>query len=311
MKSITQDIRYRLSILSFTEKYGVTQAAIKYHMNRQFIYRLLWRYDGTPNSLMPRSRKPHHHPNQHTPEELQLIRNMWRRNSHAGLVVLWVKLRLRGYRRSITGLYRCLQRMGLRKIPLPNPKRISKQYQQALFPGEKVQIDVKVVPAACIVGQAKANGERMFQYTAIDECTRVRYLEAFREQSTYSSTIFLQHLVKKFKFRIHKVQTDNGIEFTNRFVRTKQERLTLFETQLAIYGIVHQKIRPYTPRHNGKVERSHRKDNDYFYASHCFYSFEDFKRQLTIRNRQYNDFPMRPLKWKSPNEVLRSFLSTV
>ncbi len=56
-----------------------------------------------------------------------------------------------------------------------------------------------------------------------------------------------------------------------------------------------------------KVERSHRKDNEQFYASHRFYSFDDFVKQLTVRQKQYNNFPMRPLNWKSPYDVLFSF----
>ena len=68
-------------------------------------------------------------------------------------------------------------------------------------------------------------------------------------------------------------------------------------------------IAPYTPRHNGKVERSHRKDNEYFYATHTFYSFEDFKKQLSVHNRKYNNFPMRPLNWKSPADYIKAFSS--
>ena len=73
-------------------------------------------------------------------------------------------------------------------------------------------------------------------------------------------------------------------------------------------GIQHKLIKPYTPRHNGKVERSHRKDNEYFYATHSFYSFDDFKQQLSVHNRNYNNFPMRPLNWKSPADYLKAFL---
>ena len=86
--------------------------------------------------------------------------------------------------------------------------------------------------------------------------------------------------------------------------------VTLFERTLKQCGVRHKLIRPYTPRHNGKVERSHRKDNEYFYATHRFYSFEDFKKQLAVHSRKYNDFPMRPLGWKSPNEYLNHFLAT-
>ena len=72
-------------------------------------------------------------------------------------------------------------------------------------------------------------------------------------------------------------------------------------------GIRHKLIRVYTPRHNGKVERRHRKDNEYFYASHKFYSFEDFRKQLAVWQYKYNGFPMRPLNWRSPKQVLSAF----
>ena len=72
-------------------------------------------------------------------------------------------------------------------------------------------------------------------------------------------------------------------------------------------AIRHKPIKPYTPKHNGKVERSHRKDNEEFYAIHKFYSFDDFKKQLAGRQRQYNNFPMRPLNWLPPKQVLFAF----
>ena len=81
------------------------------------------------------------------------------------------------------------------------------------------------------------------------------------------------------------------------------------EKQRREYGIEHQKIRPCTSRHNGKVERSHRKDNEAFDASHKFDSFADFKRQLARRNRICNAFPMRPLGWDSPNKCLEKYLA--
>lgn len=312
MKSITQDIRYYQAILSYADKHGVTKAAIKYRTYRQFIYRLRNRYDGTPESLAPKSRRPHHHPNEHSDKEIALILRMRKRRPNTGLVRFWVRLRKKGYTRSIAGLYRCMKRLGLKtSTPKKKPVYQPKPYQQAIFPGEKVQIDVKVVPAVCIVGQAKEQGEKMYQYTAIDECTRFRFIAAFKEQSTYSSMLFLQQLIRRFPFQIHKVQTDNGAEFTKRFQAADEENLTLFEKELKRLGIAHQKIRPYTPRHNGKVERSHRKDNEEFYATHTFFSFEDFKVQLARRNREYNNFPMRPLGWKSPREALSLFLSCV
>ncbi|WP_143312691.1 integrase core domain-containing protein, partial [Clostridium sp. N3C] len=82
-----------------------------------------------------------------------------------------------------------------------------------------------------------------------------------------------------------------------------------FQLCLKQHNIIHKQIRPFTPRHNGKVERSHRKDNERFYATHSFFSFDDFSKQLkTYNSRDYNNFPMRPLKWKSPNSVLKDFI---
>ena len=305
MNTITQTMRFRQALIKYSLKYDVTKAAIRYKVNRQYVYRWMKRYDGTPQSLADKSHRPHHHPNQHTPEELKLIADMRKRNTNAGLVVFWVKLRQRGYSRSITGLYRVLQKTGQLTVKPPNPKYIPKPYEKMFYPGQRVQIDVKVVPTSCIVGDAK--GEKFYQYTAIDEYSRFRYLEAFKEQSTYSSAIFLEHLVKAFKFPIECVQTDNGMEFTKKLSVGKQTP-TMFERALQNHGIKHKLIRPFTPRHNGKVERSHRKDNEYFYATHKFYSFDDFAKQLKLHNYKYNKFPMRPLNWKAPADYIESFL---
>ena len=310
MASITQDMRYRLSLIRYADKYGVSKAVVKYKTNRQYIYRWKRRYDGSWDSLHDRSRRPYHHPSQHTPQEIKLIRDMWRRNSHDGLVVFWVKLRRCGYSRSISGLYRFLRKQGIMAVHPPNPKYIPKPYEKMDYPGQRIQVDVKFVPSACLKN-SQVIGKQFFQYTAIDEYSRWRFVEAFEEHSTYSSAQFVDHLVKAFPGKIECIQTDNGTEFTNRFT-THRDKPTLFEKRLEEHGIRHKLIRPYTPRHNGKVERSHRKDNERFYATHLFYSFEDFARQLKAYNRKdYNDFPMRPLGWKTPDEVLREYLNSL
>lgn len=135
MASITQDMRYRLSLIKYAEKFGVTKAAIKYKTNRQYIYRWKRRYDGSIESLRERSRRPHHHPNQHTPDEIKLISDMRRCNPDAKLVVFWVKLMQRGYSRSIPGLYRFLRKQGMMAVHPPNPKYIPKPYEQMDYPG--------------------------------------------------------------------------------------------------------------------------------------------------------------------------------
>ena len=80
------------------------------------------------------------------------------------------------------------------------------------------------------------------------------YLEAFEEHSSYSSALFVEHLIKRFPFKIECIQTDNGQEFTKKLGSSKTPTSTMFEATLAQYNIKHKLIRPYTPRHNGKVE---------------------------------------------------------
>ena len=81
------------------------------------------------------------------------------------------------------------------------------------------------------------------------------------------------------------VQTANGFEFTNRFSNSKRDIPALFENTAAELSIRHKLIRPYTPRHNGKVERSHREDQRRLYESHRFFSLKGFAAQLTLHKR--------------------------
>ena len=181
-----------------------------------------------------------------------------------------------------------------------------KPYQQMTHPGERIQIDVKVVPRKCIADPHL----RLFQYTAIDEYSRYRILGAYPEQTTYSSYQFLFRVVDEFKrkgIKVECVQTDNGFEFTNRLSHNEAKHLSKFEEALRLLNIRYKKIRPYTPRHNGKVERSHREDQKRFYDTHSFYSLADFGEQLAVHQRRSNSLPMRPLHWLSPKDYLDSF----
>ena len=299
--SITQDMAYRQSLMKYAQKYGVSRASRKYNKGRSYIYFWLARWDGSVESLACQSRRPHSHPNQHTPEELKLIRDMRRRNPKLGMIELWCRLRKRGYQRCPESLFRVMRRLGM--FPPAEEKKgyTPKPYEQMQYPGQRVQVDVKVVPRKCITDPTL----RLFQYTAIDEFTRLRFLAAYPEQSTYSSADFLRRLNKWYArrgIRVECVQTDNGFEFTNRFSNSKRNLPTLFEDTAAQLGIRHKLIRPYTPRHNGKVERSHREDQKRFYSCSSFFSLLDFYKQLQVHNRRSNNFPMRPLNWCSPSE---------
>ena len=142
------------------------------------------------------------------------------------------------------------------------------------YPGQRVQIDVKVVPRRCIADPEL----RLYQYTAIDEFTRLRFLAAYPERSTFSSADFLKKLFKWYARRGMRVKCVQTVEFTNRFFNSKRELPTLFETTAAQLGIRHKLIRPYTPCYNGKVERSYREDQKRFYSCYSFYSLNDFTR---------------------------------
>ena len=310
MNSITQDILYKQSVVKYSLKHGVTKAAIKFKMHRKTIYRWREKYDGTAKSLKNKSRRPHSHPNQHTAEEIKKIKDYKYKNKETGLVVLWVKLRKAGYTRSITSLYRVMQRLGIyNKTPSKKKEYEPKPYQQMTYPGERVQIDVKYVPAKSLTKEVKEKDGRYYQYTAIDEYTRKRVLWASKEQSTSASTEFLKVIMKKFPFKIECIQTDNGFEFTNRLNWQGTKKKTMFENKLKELGIKHKLIKPKTPRHNGKVERSHRKDQERFYYKRVFVSFEDFKEKLRHWTREYNNFPMKPLDWKSPNEKYLEYIA--
>ena len=310
MNSITQDILYKQSVVKYSLKYGVTKAAIKFEMHRKTIYRWREKYDGTAQSLKNKSRRPHSHPNQHTEEEIKMIKNYKYKNKETGIVILWVKLRRAGYTRSITSLYRVMQRIGIyEKTPSKKKEYEPKPYEEMKYPGERVQIDVKYVPAKSLTKEVKEKEGRYYQYTAIDEYTRQRVLWASKEHSTYASTEFLKIIKKKFKYKIECIQTDNGAEFTNRLT-TYRDKKTLFEKALEEAGIRHKLIKPKTPRHNGKVERSHRKDQERFYYNKIFCSFEDFKNRLKYWEKEYNNFPMKPLKWLSPNEKYLEYIKS-
>ena len=298
-------MRYRESLIKYANKHGVSKATRVYNTNRQYIYRWMKRYDGSTRSLANLSKRPKSHPSQHTQDEIKLIKDMFAKNKDTGLVILWVKLKQRGYNRTVSSLYHQLRKLNLKFVtPKKKRKKKTKPYIQMTFPGERVQIDVKTVPSKCIVGQFN-----LYQYTAIDEFSRFRYLQIYGEKSTYTSYKFLLEVINRFPFKIYTIRTDNGSEFTKRLISNNPNDITMFELGLKKNGIHHDLIKPYTPKHNGKVERSHRKDNERFYNCHRFYSLEDANKQLQIYLREYNNFPMQPLAWKSPNEKLRDYFN--
>ena len=106
---------------------------------------------------------------------------MRRRNPTLGMVELWHRLRNRGYTRRPESLFRMMRKLGMFPDSEKKEPYKPKPYEQMTYPGQRVQVDVKVVPRKCITDPEL----RLFQYTAIDEFTRLHFLAAYPEQSTY------------------------------------------------------------------------------------------------------------------------------
>ena len=303
MISISDIARFRQRVIKYSLKNSVTSASIRFKVSRNSIYRWMKRYDGTWQSLKDRSHRPKSHPKQHSKEEHDLIMRYYHRNKY-DKIVLWDKIRKKGYKRSYAVMCQYIRRQGIEQIDRRKYRK-DKPYKRADYPGQKLQIDVKYVPSYCV-----SNGKKYYQYTAVDECTRWTYREMYDEHSTYSSLTFLINLVKKSPFPIREVQTDNGAEWTKTLI-SKNGSKTLFEEQLEKYGIIYHRIRVATPRHNGKVERQHRTDEQRFYQKMRMYSLEDGRKQLEKYNKWSNTIPKICLKFLSPNEALDKYLSVM
>ena len=131
-------------------------------------------------------------------------------------------LKRKEHTRSYSGMIYAAKRMGLVKYKKTKKKsRKHRRYPELLIPGEKVQIDVKEVPYNCLRGKALRDGKHFYQWTAIDECTRMRFVYGFEEHTPENSTKFLKMLLKEFPFKIQTIQTDNGREFTYKYQRVK------------------------------------------------------------------------------------------
>ena len=300
MTSLASKAHFRQRVIKYAEKHGVTKASDRFRVCRNAIYEWKARYDGSWKSLMDRSHRPHHHPAEHTQEEYDLIRRYWYRNKDDRMI-LWMKIREKGYKRSYKSMCRALKRLAINiEIEVRHSYK-PKPYAKAEYPGQKVQIDVKYVPKECVVGNTK-----YYQYTAIDECTRLVYREMYDEHSTYSSEDFIKKAIAFFPFRIELVQTDNGTEWTNAMV-SNEPTPTLFEQALIRANIAYKRIRVATPRHNGKVERQHRTDQKRFYKRLRMYDLDDGRKQLKRYNQFSNTIPKVCLDYKSPLEVLAEY----
>jgi len=305
MNILTSNAHFRQRVIKKSYKIGVTEASKYYRISRNAIYEWRTKYDGKSwKSLIDKSHRPHHHPNEHTKEEKDMILRRYTRYKD-DMIMLWDSLRKSGYKRSYTSLVRVVNKWVKPEIKKKSSQK-PMQYERASYPGQKVQVDVKFVPSYCI-----ANGQKYYQYTAVDECTRWTFREMYDEHSTYSSKDFLIKLIKAFPVPIREIQTDNGREFTNAYLPQKTPTLSLFENALMQLDIKYHRIRVATPRHNGKVERQHRTDEKRFYKKMKMYNLEDGRKQLEKYNIKSNDIPKICLGFLSPNEMIAKYLGVM
>jgi len=311
MNRITQEAKRRQSVVKLAIKKGKSYASRMYGVSLSSVKRWCKRYDGTWQSLAERSHRPHSHPKRHTESEERIISEAFKekyfRYGWDGVYDAAMNL---GYARSFSGLVYAARRMGLvwgAKEKKP-PRKHDRRYPELLAPGEKVQIDVKEVPYSCLKGAVRRDEKHLYQWTAIDECTRFRFIYAFEEHTPENSVKFLKMLQKAFPFKIQTVQTDNGIEFTYKYI--SDDKVCPFDTALEKADIGHKLIPPRTPWHNGKVERSHRNDQRYFYDWEKFGSVEELNEKLLEHLHWSNRKTMRTLGRKSPLQLLNEKLAS-
>ncbi len=177
-----------------------------------------------------------------------------------------------------------------------------------LAKGELVEIDVKYVPG-------RIKGKRYYQFTAIDCASRWRYLKIYDNCSNFDSINFLEELIRIASFRIRAIKTDNGSNFTNRYTGYSKSsdpmnpRLHALDILCQKHNIIHYLIDPGKPAQNGKVERSHRTDQEMFYDRNIFRSLKELNQKIKMWNEAYNNLEHCSLDGKTPNEMLE-ILST-
>ncbi len=308
MNSIPQTIRYcehdlltkfNACKLYATGNYSVKFVTRRYKVSKASLMRWMQRFDGTKSSLFSRSRRPKTpHPNSHTAIEIKHIHNLLKRNPNIGLSELYGKLKQNyAYTRHPASLFRFLRKLGL--FVQPDFKKSTykpKKYDTPKDIGIKMQLDVKHIPKHCSATY-KEDKQKYYQYTIIDECTRERFLYAYDECSSFTTVDFVKRAIIYFGYFPLIIQTDNGFEFTH---NKNTNKIHPLDRLCNFLGINHQLIRPYTPRHNGKVERSHRNDNSRFYNTLSFYSLSDLNSQMKSYLKRSNNIPTSSLNWLSP-----------
>ena len=294
-RSISRQYRWkvksRLAVREYADVHGIKPAATRFGLDRKTIR--AWRTrarEAGPAGLVPRY--PERRARRIPAEVVELIAHA-RRDLQYGAcrTRIWL-LRVHQVKVATKTITRICHDLGLPPVQRPKRRRAARQLKlfEKATPGESVQVDVKVVK----LGNTKA-----YQYTACDDCTRLRVLRLYRRQDTLTSLDFLNQIIAAFPFPIRKLQTDNGSEFSFTFLLAVERR-----------GIRHRYIKPRRPDQNGKVERSHRVDAEEFWGRHTFATYDAAAAALPSWEHEYNEvrFSMA-LQGRTPAETLAAVLA--
>lgn len=295
-----RQVRWRLKILAHasTEESNVARTCRHFGISRKTFYKWLKRYNELgETALANQSTRPHSHPNA-TPSEVVSKILYLRQNYHFGAGRIKDYLaRYHKIKIAVSSVQSTLVKHGINRLPV-NQKKYDrnkhhwKRYEKQQ-PGHRVQIDVK------FLDRVPGTRKRFYQFTAIDDCTRIRILKIYDSCTQKSAIEFIDEVVRRMPFRIRVVQTDNGGEFQSKFHYHLEE-----------LGIEHVYIRPRTPRLNGKVERSHRIDAQEFYQLLDKDGVSDSIEIFNKRLRDWEDFynfsrPHGALDGQTPYERLK------
>lgn len=254
--------------------------------------------------LGPKSTRPKTNPKETPIRIKEEIVQLRKQTKECAMVLKW-KLEAKGIKINARTIGKILKVEGLtRKYRI---RKIKYKYVKvALLPGELVEIDVKYVPKLI-------RGFKYYQFTAIDCASRWRYLKIYPDIGNGSAIEFLQEVVKKAPFKVQAIKTDNGSYFTNRYTGYLKSsdpfnpKLHGLDILCHTLNIEHYLIDPGKPAQNGRVERSHRSDQEKFYDRVGFNSLEELRYKLKLWNMYYNDLQHCALNGKSPNQVLKEF----
>jgi len=289
---------HRLAIIRHAQELtsNVSKTCRYYGISRQVYYKWLRRYEeGGIDALRDRSSKPHVSPKATRVEVVGKVIYL-RQTYHFGphKIAMYLK-RYHDIELSPSGIWRILKRLDMSRLPSSQRYRRHqdrwKRYEKP-EPGHRVQIDVK------FISPLPGSRRKYYQFTAIDDCTRLRVLHIYDRLNQNTAVQFLDYVLAKLPFRVERIQTDNGAEFQSAFHYHVLDR-----------GIGHVYIRPATPRLNGKVERSHRIDAEEFYRMLDGVVIDDagvFNERLLEWENFYNfNRPHGGLGGQTPYERLR------